>query len=89
MPHEPKKANLSSVLRWLLPVVITAAAIYFLSQQVDFNQVGAAFRRVDATTILSVVGLFLLSLVLRAISRLCLLEGKFTSGESFMGINAG
>jgi len=67
MPHEPKKANLSSVLRWLLPVVITAAAIYFLSQQVDFSQVGAAFRRVDATTILSVAGLFLLSLVLRVI----------------------
>ena len=89
MPHEPKKANLSSVLRWLLPVVITAAAIYFLSQQVDFNQVGAAFRRVDAMTILSVAGLFLLSLVLRVICWFFLLEGKFTFWEAFFGINAG
>jgi len=83
MPHEPKKTNLSSVLRWLLPVVITAAAIYFLSQQVDFNEVGAAFRRVEATTILSVAGLFLLSLVLRVVCWFFLLEGKFTFWEAF------
>ncbi|MBP6068654.1 MAG: flippase-like domain-containing protein [Anaerolineaceae bacterium] len=89
MPQEPKKANLSDVLRWLLPVVITVAAIYFLSQQVDFNQVGAAFSRVDATTVLSVVGLFLLSLVLRVICWFFLLEGKFTFWEAFFGINAG
>ena len=89
MPHEPKKTNLSSVLRWLLPVIITAAAIYFLSQQVDFNEVGAAFRRVEATTILSVAGLFLLSLVLRVICWFFLLEGKFTFWEAFFGINAG
>ena len=89
MPHKPKKTNLSSVLRWLLPVVITAAAIYFLSQQVDFTQVGAAFSRVEATTILSVAGLFLLSLVLRVICWFFLLEWKFTFWEAFFGINAG
>jgi hypothetical protein len=89
MPHEPKKANLSSVLRWLLPVVITAAAIYFLSQQVDFNQVGAAFARVQFGTLLAVAGLFLLSLFLRVNCWYFLLKGQFSFGQAFWGVNAG
>jgi len=89
MPTEQKKAILSGLLRWVLPLVITAAAFYFLSRQVDFKQVGAAFSRVKTGTVLRVTGLFLLSLLLRTTCWFFLLKGKFTFWEAFYGINAG
>jgi len=89
MPPEQKKSNFSGVIRWLLPVVITAAAVYFLSQQVDFQQVGAAFARVQFGTVLGVAGLFLLSLFLRVNCWYFLLKGQFSFGQAFWGVNAG
>lgn len=79
----------ANILRWLLPLLVTAAAVYFIGRQIDFSQVGSAFSRVSIQNLILVIALFLLCLVLRVICWFFLLEGKFTFWETFFGMNAG
>lgn len=79
----------AGIFRWLLPLLITAAAVYFLGRQINFSQVARAFSQISAVNLLLVLALFGVSLLLRAICWYFLLEGKFSFGEAFFGMNAG
>ncbi len=89
MPQQDKERRPALFLRWLLPLLVTAAAVYFLGRQIDFSQVGKAFSRISVANLLLVLALFGLSLFLRVICWFFLLEGKFSFSEAFFGMNAG
>jgi hypothetical protein len=89
MPQQDKERRPALFLRWLLPLLVTAAAVYFLGRQIDFSQVGKAFTQISAANLLLVLALFGLSLILRVICWFFLLEGKFSFSEAFFGMNAG
>lgn len=57
MPQEDNNRRLISILRWLLPLLVTAAAVYFLGRQIDFSQVGKAFTQISAANLLLVLAL--------------------------------
>ncbi|HOE34632.1 MAG: flippase-like domain-containing protein [Chloroflexi bacterium] len=79
----------ANLLRWLLPLLVTAAAVYFVGRQIDFAQVDSAFSRVSLQNLLLVLALFILCLLLRVVCWFFLLEGKFSFSETFFGMNAG
>ncbi|HNW95164.1 MAG TPA: lysylphosphatidylglycerol synthase transmembrane domain-containing protein [Anaerolineaceae bacterium] len=89
MPQQDEKRRSADFLRWLLPLLVTAAAVYFVGREIDFSQVGEAFARISLSNLLLVLGLFALSLVLRVVCWYFLLEGGFTFKEAFYGVNAG
>ncbi len=89
MQKQQRKFNVSSVLRWLVPLLISAAAVFFLSRQVDLEAIGQAFTQVPLGTFLVIVLLFIIGLFLRAACCYVILEGKFTFKTTFFGMNAG
>ncbi|MEL7645919.1 MAG: lysylphosphatidylglycerol synthase transmembrane domain-containing protein [Anaerolineaceae bacterium] len=89
MSPQDEKHRKAGFLRWLLPLLVTAAAVYFLGREIDFSQVGRAFAQISVENLLLVLALFGMSLVLRVVCWYFLLEGKFSFSEAFFGVNAG
>jgi len=89
MPQQDEQRRPANFLRWLLPLLVTAAAVYFVGKQIDFSQVGKAFSQISALNLLLVLALFGVCLLLRVICWYFLLEGKFSFSEAFFGMNAG
>jgi glycosyltransferase 2 family protein len=75
--------------RWLPGVVISGVAIFLLIRQVNFQQLGEAFVKINPLVLLASAGFTLLFLITRAMAWRTILERKVTFSQTFWGINAG
>ncbi|MFZ3070910.1 MAG: lysylphosphatidylglycerol synthase transmembrane domain-containing protein, partial [Anaerolineaceae bacterium] len=87
--HQDRKAVVSGVLRWLVPLLISAVAVIFLSQKVDLRAVGQAFQKISLNTILLIVLLYFSGHLLRVLCWYVILDGKFPFKMVFYGMSAG
>ena len=89
MPAEPKTVSWPAISRWLLPLLVSLAALLIVFQQVDLAQFSAALQRISAGRMLLASGLFIAGLLLRAFSWKLMLGSAFSFGTAFAGLNAG
>jgi uncharacterized protein (TIRG00374 family) len=76
-------------LRWLPGVVISLAALFFLSRLVQWEDLGPALSRFGWIHFGGMIGLTLVFLILRAVVSRVLLSGKPTFMDAFWVINQG
>lgn len=87
---QPKKNN--HILKWLLPLAITAIAFYFIARQVKLEDLKSAFGMLKGHTwqTLGVLfGVYVISMSLRALAIKLILGKNFDFKTAFFSMNAG
>lgn len=87
MPHLRKWAG--RILRWLVPLLISGAAIYLLLRNIDFQELADAFRRVSLYSLILATLAGIISLLLRVWCWHLLLKRQFPYWRVFFAMNAG
>jgi uncharacterized protein (TIRG00374 family) len=87
---QPNKRK--QVLRWLLPLAITAIAFYFIAKQVKLEDLKSAFSMLKGHTWQALgvlLGVYVISMSLRALSIKLILGKNFDFKTAFFSMNAG
>jgi len=87
VPHLRKWAG--SILRWLVPLLISGVAIYLLLRNIDFQELADAFRRVSLSALILALLAGVVSLLLRVWCWHLLLKRQFPYWRIFFAMNAG
>lgn len=80
---------LGRVLRVVLPLLISALAIWWVVRKLDFAELWATLRNMHLAGLLLNLLVYMAGLVFRALSFSTILGAKFSHMESFHGMNAG
>lgn len=82
-------SNLKGIGRWLPGLIISAIAIILLARFSNWSEVVDAISGMDLGWLIPAVGLFVISLGLRALSWWALLQRKVNYGRVFLTLNEG
>ena len=89
MPEAAAKPGLSRYLKIVIPLLVSALAIWLVLRKLDFKAVGDAFSQLSASSIALIVVFFLAGSLLRAVTCWILLGGKIKYSDVFWGMNLG
>lgn len=89
MSAETKTTRLPGLMRWLLPVLVSLLAFWFLLRNFDPQGVAVSFHSVSLPALLLAILLFLVGLSLRAWCWKIMLGPGFSYKTAFLGLNAG
>jgi len=87
---QPTKNN--RLLKWLVPLAITALAFYFIAKQVKLEDLKAAFGMLKGNTWQTLgilLGFYVVSMSLRALAIKLILGENFNFSTAFYSMNAG
>ena len=89
MSEGQNKRLLGKILRWLIPLAISALAIGLVLRQVGFSQLVANLSKLRWQTILLASLVYFISLLARVFAWYILLQRRVTFKEAFFTMNAG
>ena len=89
MSEGQNKRLLGKILRWLIPLAISALAIGLVLRQVGFSQFVANLSKLRWQTILLATLVYFVSLLARVFAWYILLQRRVTFKEAFFTMNAG
>ncbi len=83
------KAGITKAFRWLVPLVVSGLAIWFLLREVDLQKLVAAYTQIRISTIIFAIIIALFSLLLRVVCWYLLLRKQISFKRVFFVMNAG
>ena len=89
MAKQVARPRLNAVLRWLLPLGISALAVALLLRSIDLDTLMLAFRSITVGTLLIAVALFIIGLLFRVWAWHLMLGEQFPFARVFYVMNAG
>ena len=89
MAEAEKQKGSNKLISIGLPLVITAVAVWLVLRQINFQDLGNAFRQVSVSSLLLIAFFYTLGSVFRAVACWIILGGKVSFMSTFWGMNLG
>lgn len=83
------RSTARSLARWLPGLIVTALAFWLLAREIEWGGFLAALTSVPLWILATTVGIYLVSMVVRAIAWQFLLQRKISAQTAVLGINEG
>lgn len=89
MAEAEKQKGTNKLVSIGLPLLITAVAVWLVLRQINYQDLGNAFKQVSVSSLLLIVLFYTLGSVLRAVACWIILGGRVSFMDTFWGMNLG